>query len=89
MTLLRLVSFSTMVTELLGCGGDTQSPRSAAAESTSVPPAPPVSGPDTKNCAVTMNDQCFGTYEEACAALGCAPSQCQIAYSYPAQVTCR
>jgi hypothetical protein len=86
---LRLASFSIMVTQLLGCGGGAQPPRSANGESTGAPPAPAVSASSNENCAVTMSDQCFGTYAEACAALACAPSQCQITYSYPAQVTCR
>lgn len=84
----RFASLSLLGTLLLGCAGDAPPARSADTESAEVPPAPPSSPTSDQDCAVTAQGKCFASAAEACAALGCVPPQCQVAYSYPAEATC-
>jgi hypothetical protein len=72
----------------LGCGAPGQTEPSEPS-----PPAACADGvaPDTgseRPCDFVVAGSCFDDADSACACAGCAPGQCLILESYPAQITC-
>jgi len=88
MTIRRVISLGLAGVLLLACS-ESKPAHSAASESTEAPPPPSPSTSDDEDCAVTASGKCFATSTEACAALACPAEKCQLAYSHPAEVTCK